>query len=88
MDEGPLRFPAPALIRLPRENTVKDRTKIGRTAALVVELDLTVFASTGERRVAQLSRLLQACVVFGTAPKPRSARPESSLAPARPRSGP
>ncbi len=59
------------------------RTKIGMTAALVVELDLTVFTSTGERRVAQLSRLLQASVVFGTAPKARSARPESSLAPAR-----
>ena len=58
-------------------------TKIGRTAALAVELNLTVFTSTGERRVAQLSRLLQASVVFGTAPKPRSARPESSLAPAR-----
>ena len=51
------------------------RTKIGMTAALVVELDLTVFTSTGERRVGQLSRLLQACVVFGTASKPRSARP-------------
>ena len=63
-------------------------TKIGRTAALAVELNLTIFTSTGERRVAQLSRLLQACVVFGTAPKPRSARPESSLAPAAPRSGP
>jgi hypothetical protein len=45
------------------------RTKIGMTAALVVELDLTVFTSTGERRVGQLSRLLQACVVFGTAPE-------------------
>ena len=67
---------------------MKDRTKIGMTAALVVELDLTVFTSTGERRVAQLSRLLQASVVFGTAPKARSARPESSLAPAAPRSGP
>ena len=59
------------------------RTKIGMTAALVVELDPTVFTSTGERRVAQLSRLLQASVVFGTAPKARSARPESSLALAR-----
>jgi hypothetical protein len=59
------------------------RTKIGRTAALVAELDLTVFTSTGERRVAQLSRLLQACVVFGSAPKPRSARSEFSLARAR-----
>ena len=58
-------------------------TKIGMTAALVVELDPTVFTSTGERRVAQLSRLLQASVVFGTAPKARSARPESSLALAR-----
>ena len=58
-------------------------TKIGRTVALAVELNLTVFTSTGERRVAQLSRLLQACVVFGTAPKPRSAPPESSLALAR-----
>jgi hypothetical protein len=38
---------------------VEGRTKIGMTAALVVELDLTVFASTGERRVAQISRLLQ-----------------------------
>ena len=56
---------------------MKGRTKIGMTPALVVALDLTVFASTGERRVGQLSRLLQACVVFGTAPKPR---PESSLA--------
>jgi hypothetical protein len=65
-----------------------DRTKIGMTPALVVALDLTVFASTGERRVGQLSRLLQACVVFGTAPKPRSARPESSLAAARRVSGP
>jgi hypothetical protein len=55
---------------LPREDTVTDRTKIGMTAALVVELDLTVFTSAGQRRVAQLSRLLQACVVFGTAPKP------------------
>jgi hypothetical protein len=62
---------------------MEGRTKIGMTAALVGELDLTVFTSTGERRVAQLSRLLQACVVFGTAPKPRSARPESSLAAAR-----
>ena len=59
------------------------RTKIGMTAALAVELDLTVFTSTGERRVAQLSRMLQASVVFGTAPKPRPARPESSLALAR-----
>ena len=58
-------------------------TKISMTAALVVELDPTVFTSTGERRVAQLSRLLQASVVFGAAPKARSARPESSLAPAR-----
>jgi hypothetical protein len=63
-------------------------TKIGRTAALAIELNVTVFTSTGERRVAQLSRLLQASVVFGTAPKPRSARPESSLAPARRVSGP
>jgi hypothetical protein len=53
------------------------------TAALVAELDSTVFTSTGERRVAQLSRLLQACVVFGTDPKARSAPPDSSLAPAR-----
>jgi hypothetical protein len=67
---------------------MEGRTKIGRTTALAVELNLTVFTSTGERRVAQLSRLLQASVVFGTAPKPRSARPESSLAPAAPRSGP
>ena len=64
------------------------RTKIGMTAALVAELDSTVFTSTGERRVAQLSRLLQASVVFGTAPKARSARPESSLAACAPRSGP
>ena len=56
------------------------RTKISMTAALVAELDSTVFTTTGERRVAQLSRLLQASVVFGTAPKARSARPESSLA--------
>ena len=62
---------------------MEGRPTIGRTAALAVDLDLTVFTSTGERRVAQLSRLLQACVVFGTAPKPRSARPESSLASAR-----
>ena len=47
------------------------RTKISMTAALVVELDPTVFTSTGEHRVAQLSRLLQASVVFGT--------PEASL---------
>jgi hypothetical protein len=59
------------------------RTKISMTAALVVELDPTVFTSTGKRRVAQLSRLLQASVVFGTAAKARSARPESSLALAR-----
>jgi len=56
---------------------MEGRTKIGRTGALALELDLTVFTSTGERRVAQLSRLLQASVVFGTAPKPRSARPKS-----------
>jgi hypothetical protein len=56
------------------------RTKISMTAALVAELDSTVFTTTGDRRVAQLSRLLQASVVFGTAPKARSARPESSLA--------
>jgi hypothetical protein len=62
---------------------MEGRTKIGRTGALALELDLTVFTSTGERRVAQLSRLLQASVVFGTAPKPRSARPKSSLAIAR-----
>ena len=55
------------------------RTKISLTAALVVELDRTVSTSTGERRMAQLSRLLQACVVFGIAPKARSARPEFSL---------
>ena len=58
------------------------RTKISMTAALVAELDSTVFTSTGERRVAQLSRLLQASVVFGTA-QARSARPESSLTTAR-----
>ena len=62
---------------------MEGRTKIGSTAALAVELDLTVFTSTGERRVAQLSRLLQASVVFGTPPKPRSARSEFSLARAR-----
>jgi hypothetical protein len=58
-------------------------TKMGMTAALAVELDPTVFTSAGERRVAQLSRLLRASVVFGTAPEARSARPESSLALAR-----
>jgi hypothetical protein len=58
------------------------RTKISMTVPLVAELDSTVFTTTGERRVAQLSRLLQASVVFGTA-QARSARPKSSLTTAR-----
>jgi hypothetical protein len=38
--EGPLRIPAPAPRRLPRKNTLEVRTKVGMTAALVVELDI------------------------------------------------
>jgi hypothetical protein len=46
MDQGPLRIPAPALLRWPQEDTMETRRKIGMTAAQVVALNLEASLGT------------------------------------------
>ena len=81
MDQGPLTHTCTALIRLPREDPLGGRTKIGMTAALVVELDLTVFTSTASAGGPALPAS-RACSCLAP-PRSLARHAESSLAPAR-----